>query len=219
MESSTASPRCNQSSFLALPLEIRLIIYEAYFGKWSCTIGSTGLHRVACSSTPSQSLSISLISTCKQVYEEISAHRCFHRSFTGITSYTRGCCLSRLRDLKDCWVLTSTTHVKSYFLNESALRKGCFLRDFPSLETIEIGEIEQRSSYLGLHASTDEAATLFRTLKVDHRLVWSKDHLDILKEVVSRNDVNVAINTYLTLKDIQSFVPRSIVCSGIIDIF
>jgi len=207
-------PRIQQSSFLALPPEIRLLIYEAYFGTWSCMIGSTGIHSFgARQSRMEPSLSTSLLLSCKQVYEEISAHRCFHKSFTGITKYTRGCCLSRLLDLKQCWVLKSTKHVVSYFFDDAALRSWRSLQHFPHLETIEIEDTQYWALGMSLNASLDEAVRLFRTKEIEYALPWSDDNLRVLREVGNRDGVNIIVRTFLSVRDSPSCNALIIVCA------
>lgn len=207
-------PRIQQSSFLALPPEIRLLIYEAYFGTWSCMIGSMGIHSFAVrQSRLVPSLSTSVLLSCKQVYEEISAHRCFHKSFTGITKYTRGCCLSRLLDLQQCWVLKSTKHVISYFFDNTALQSWRSLHHFPHLETIEIEDTQYWSIGMSLHSSVDEAVRLFRTKEIEYALLWSDDNLRVLREVVNRDGVNVIVSTFLTVRDNPSCNALIIVCA------
>lgn len=213
IEPAKVVPETQQSAFLALPPEIRLLVYEAYFGNWSCIIGSTGLHSFAArkpmlESTPSTGL----LSSCKQIHEEISAHRCFHKSFTGITRYTRGCCLSRVLDLKQCWVLKSTKHVISYFFDNAALQKWRSLQHFPHLETIEIEDTQYWSLGLSLHATVDEALRLFKTKEVEYALLWSDDNLRVLREVVDRDGINVIVGTFLTARDSPSCNAFVIVC-------
>ncbi len=190
------------SPFLTLPLEVRFIIYKAYFGTWSCIIGSTGLHSFV--SRPSGAicgLSIGLLLACKQVYEEISAHQCFHKSFTGITKYTRGCCLSRLHELGNCWILTSTKHVISHFLDDGAVRDWHPRQHFPQVETVEIQDTQYWSFGLSLHANIREAVRLFETKEIEYQMLWCDESLKTLREVVNRDGINIVVHTFLTVRD------------------
>ena len=156
-------------------------------------------YRVAClRSLRIKCSSISSLSSCRRIYEEVTSHRWFQKSFDGLARYTRVRCLSLPQDLEHCWVLTSPNDIVSFSIDDTSENWRPF-KHFPNLQTLEIEDTQYGSCRLSLHATGDDATKLPEAKQTECWLLWHDHTLKALRAVIDRNGINIKATTFLTI--------------------
>lgn len=194
------------STFLDQPLEIRLKVYQAYFGSWSASL-DTGSHvtdlktPVGTSIQLNLNYSSNLLLSCKQVHKEIQDFDCVRKCFISEIICPRHVSWLSYEFFRCHWVFRSTTVLTHSHLGLLSSPKWRPVSVLPSLKQILINNDREWSSTLSLETGMQDTAKLLQSRARTSHVLCRQEDFETLKTISSNNGIVILINTILRVKD------------------